>query len=308
MSNGPTKNLIEQAIERSGYLFELSLTPLLEEDGCFVTPNHNFQDQDTGKSRELDLHAIGGIPVSGKRYEYLFPVLLISCENNTNPYVFFTRENMLAETSLNVDAPISGFPEEISLADGRVDISDYLRLEEILHVASAKRVSSQFCAIVRKGKRWETEQGHIYNQLVVPLIKALAAEIAEHKNSVRRSKDEPEPWEEATNLQVYYPIVVLGGQLWEMYYIEDGKPVLERTDHVVLARHYESSTVKGQFAIDVIAKEYLSDLLGSIDTECQTIVNRIRRHRRQILATIRQLNSQTASDDAATAELGTSPA
>lgn len=83
-----------------------------------------------------------------------------------------------------MDTPVSGFPEEILLVDGRVDIADYLRLEEVLHVAAAERASSQLCAVACKGTTWQVEQGHLYNQRIVRLFCALKAIQARHEGSM----------------------------------------------------------------------------------------------------------------------------
>jgi hypothetical protein len=47
---------IRAAIDKSGYILELRLVPRLERNGFFVFPDKQFQGQDTGKSREIDVY------------------------------------------------------------------------------------------------------------------------------------------------------------------------------------------------------------------------------------------------------------
>jgi hypothetical protein len=54
----PSIQQIKKAVEQSGYLLEQRVCPIIEKYGFLTTPNEPYQDQDTGKSREMDVHAV----------------------------------------------------------------------------------------------------------------------------------------------------------------------------------------------------------------------------------------------------------
>jgi hypothetical protein len=83
---------INDALIRSGYLLEARVEKYLSDKwGAFVEANASYQDPDTGKSREIDIHAIGGSIAGPGEYDYLFPVMLVECINNPQPIAFLTK-------------------------------------------------------------------------------------------------------------------------------------------------------------------------------------------------------------------------
>jgi len=96
----PTKEQIKKAIEQSGYLLEQRICPIIEKYFFLTTPNEQYQDQDTGKSREIDIHAIVLNSLFRNEYSDTFAtILLIECKNNSTPVVFFTQQNPIPEAA-----------------------------------------------------------------------------------------------------------------------------------------------------------------------------------------------------------------
>ena len=283
-----TSEEIKKAVETSGYPFELEIARKIESHGYFVTPNYNFEDHDTGRSREIDLHAITAETVSMRRVEFLFAVLLGSCKANKVPYVFFTRDNPLSSIILEVDAPLSGMPLKIISPEGEWEpAADFFKLHKILHIATAQTISSQFCQVSRgtsNKKEWNISQETIVESVVVPLVKALAREIEDHNEMSKPHKEEG-----GSYYQIYYPVLILKGPLFEYYVPYEGPPQVRQSEHVVLVRHYQSRVLKGEYAIDVIHEGFLDTYLEISDKEVKALVNRIRRHRKRVLESIKKL-------------------
>lgn len=283
---------IKQEIDnKSGYPFELDIVRRIETDDdytYFVEPNYSFEDQDTGKARELDFHAIEAIPISTKRSEYIFAVILGSCKDNKNPYVFFTRKMPLPGITLNLDVPIAGYPLEIYVKDNeKEDIQWYFRLDELLHIIETDIISSQFCEVVKKSGGWNIGAETLFNDVLVPLIKVLSKEIEEYNE-----EHKPDPNEIVPDYQIFYPLLILKGPMLEYHLTLEGSSELKETKHVIVVKPYESKTVKGRFAIDVIHESYLKQYLDLIDKETNKFVNRIRRHRNTIVNSIRKTIEQ----------------
>jgi hypothetical protein len=291
MVREPNLNLdeIRQALENtSGYPYELQIVRRVERYrpyGYVVQPNYSFEDHDTGEARELDFHALEAVPISMQRSEYAFIVILGACKDNKNPYVFFTRRMPFSGMTLNSEVPIAGCPMEICEENSENEaIEWYLRLHEFLHIAKMDIVSSQFCEVRKKSAKWEVQSQPIFKDIYIPLIKALSREIEEHNKACAPDKDEPLP-----TYFICYPLLVLRGPLLEYYVPPEGDAQLRDAKHILVIKHYESRTVKGQYAIDVIHESYLEQYLDLIEQEVSTFVNRIRRNKAKIIRSIQKL-------------------
>lgn len=277
---------MRKALEnKSGYPFELEIVRRLEACEYLTEPNYSFEDHDTGMARELDFRALNVMPISSKKGEFAFVVILGSCKDNKNPYVFFTRKTILSGITLSSDVPIAGCPLEIYDENGDKDaIQWYLGLHDFLHIATTDNVSSQFCELVRKNNKWEVQSEVIFKNAFIPLVKALSREIEDYNKACIPSKNETSP-----NYQIYYPLLVLKGPLLEYHVPPEGPAQLREAKHILVIRHYESRTVKCEYAIDVIHESYLEQYLDLVEKEVTKFVNRVRHHKKIIVESIKKL-------------------
>jgi hypothetical protein len=91
---------MREAIQRSGYLVEQRLVPLVERFGFKATPNQRFRDPETGELREIDIFAISSAFVSERRFEMIFPILLIAVKTLRCPLVLFTQSETNASSKI----------------------------------------------------------------------------------------------------------------------------------------------------------------------------------------------------------------
>ena len=294
MSPRPIVNLtdIKQAIEdNSGYPFELQIAQRVERYhnyGYYVEPNYSFEDHDTGQARELDFHAVSAVPISTRKSQYCYTVILGSCKANKQPYVFFTRRSPLAGiTFLLSDVPISGCPLEIVTENGEKESLDwYLQLNNFLHIAKHDKVSSQFTSLALKNSKYEIQNENISNGIITPLFKAMSREIERHNLDCVPTRDKTLP-----EYHIYYPLLVLKGPLFEYYVPNKGPAQLRKAKHILVIRRYESKAVKCSFAIDVIHESYLNSYLKLVGNEVDTFIKRIKRHSVEIDRSISQLTA-----------------
>lgn len=277
---------LKDALEnQSGYPFELEIARRVEACGYYIEPNYSFEDQDTGAARELDFYALSAMAISYKSEEFVFPLILGSCKDNKNPYVFFTRSTVLSGITLQSDIPIAGCPLEVYEENGdKSELGYYFRLHKLLHVATTKVISSQFCEMVWQGNKWMVQSQTIFKDAFVPLIKALTREIQDYNERCL-----PTGHKESPNYQVYYPLLVLKGPMFEYYVPSKGQAELRDTKHVVIIRHYESKTVKCRYAIDAIHESYLEEYVELIEGECKKFINRIRHHKKVLVSSIKKI-------------------
>lgn len=138
------------AIKKSGYLLESRIESLLIKNAFYVEANSAYPDPITGKSRELDLYAMGAYKLS-REYDFIFSVLLIECINNPQPMTFFTKEPLA--DFLNIDAlKLAGLPVKLYSFDKEKywsSLQDFLHLEKFHHYCKG-RIATQFCSFSRK--------------------------------------------------------------------------------------------------------------------------------------------------------------
>lgn len=291
----PQPNLDPKEIKRgvedtSGYPFELQIAQRVErweEYGYFVEPNYSFEDHDTGQARELDFHGIRALPISTQKSEYAFIIILGSCKANRNPYVFFTRPALLAGMTLMSDVPISGCPLEIYGENGETEaIEWHFRLHRFFHIAKLDIISSQACVLAWKSSKWEVQPEAIIRDTFVPLIKAMSREIEHHNNQCIPEADKILP-----EYNIYYPVLVLKGPMFEYYVPTKGSAQVRDAKRILLIRHYESKTIKCRYAIDVIHESYLEQYLNLVEKEAKRFVNLIRHYKKNIVRSIEELST-----------------
>jgi len=281
---------IKKAVEKSGYLLEAQVAEIVRNHPYFVIPNHAFRDPESGENREMDIFAIGAKAVVEQEKDFIFPILLIECKNIQSPLVFFSHKEVPSRYIIG-DLQISGIPKEIKTKDGfEKDLAEYLELEKICHYYKTGSISTQFCAIVSKGKGFiathkiDGPLGNLYESMILPVIKALHYEKEMHENSYY-----PDPQNETINLQLYYPIVVINGSLFECLLKDSGKPIYKRVQRVNFLRRYESTEISGEYRIDVVVKESLGEVLGEIDKEIEMITKRVKQNRDELIENARRI-------------------
>jgi len=283
-----TKEIKKVLENLTGYPFELEIARRVAAHGYLVDPNYSFEDHDTGEARELDFRAFDLVPISMWKGEWVDCILLGACKDNKNPYVFFTRKELTySKLSLQSDLPIAGCPLNIHSEgdDAPVSVEFYLRLHEILHIATSDIISSQFCELVRhNGNKWKVQSKEIFKDIFVPLIKALSREIAQENDRCISDKDDDSP-----KYTIYYPMLVLKGRMFEYYVPPKGPAQLREAKHILVIRHYQSRSIKCQYAIDVIHESYLDEYLELVEKETKKLANRIKRHKAVLVQSLKKI-------------------
>jgi hypothetical protein len=81
------------------------------------------------------------------------------------------------------------------------------------------------------------------------------------------------------NIEVFYPVVIFDGKMYEAQFAEgtvnaDGKIKLEPRDYVRLHFDYHSSYYNGNYFIDVICKDKLEYYLDSVTNDLEIFDDR----------------------------------
>ena len=122
------------------------------------------------------------------------------------------------------------------------------------------------------------------------VMMALEADVKEHyqawipKFEVLAAHEE----EESVNLQFYYALLVLQGDIYTASF-RDGHLILDEAQHVQLIRDHFSSNRQNSYQIDVVKESFLRDYLDLIDREMKSIGLRLQRNRRKVADSMKLL-------------------
>jgi hypothetical protein len=271
-----SKHEIADALRRSGYLIEYRIEDVLRGQGYHVSANTTYPDPITRKPRELDLSAIIGESAGASDKDWVFASCLIECVNNPYPLAFLTKEPEIPNVHV-YDIFVSGLPAHVRRKGGKsiawsrwARVSEYLRMEEYHHYC-AGRVATQYCSFAPKRNRkpvewmaWH-EEGHF--ESLGKLCAALNHDIEDHfTNTMPQLYDR-------INLEIYYPVVVVGGELLDVRLNVDPMRI-DPVDHI----HYIQSWIAGgrerRYHIDIVTERFFPELIAQIRNETEEFGNR----------------------------------
>jgi hypothetical protein len=280
-----SKDEIADALRRSGYLIEYRIEDVLRRHGYHVSANTTYPDPITRKPREIDLSAIIGEKVPGsKDRDWVFALSLIECVNNPYPLAFLTKEPEVA-TVYVYDIHVSGLPAHVRREGGKsvawshwCRVSEYLHMEQYHHHC-AGRVATQYCSFApKRGTKpvewmaWH-EEGHF--ESFGKLCAVLNHDIDVHfSNTVPVLNDR-------VNLQIYYPVVVVGGELLDVRL--DAHPMtIEAVDHIHYLQSWIAGNTERRYHIDVVTESFFPQLISQIRTETEEFARRAKTKRATI--------------------------
>lgn len=276
----PTKDDVRKAIEISGYVLEQRICPVLENNNFIAYPNEQFEDQDLGKSREIDVIArqMEYLDVSDNTLDIFETNILIECKNNSTPFVFFTHSGFPLESDR---VQFYGFPEgAVSLKYPKLINTKkqiYLNntyIAQYHHYYHSPLIATQFCKIIptkdkeqKKSELWIASHDDIY-EAVEKITKATMYYRSMSKSYMKILENK----KGVIDLGIIYPVLLFSGQIYQ--YESDG--TLNECDHLLLCWKIKSKTVAGTFYIDVMKESYLPTYLKMINEEHDNSVKFLR--------------------------------
>jgi len=270
-----TRPQAKQALLRSGYILESRLeTVLLKPDRAYyVEANSAIPDADTGKSLELDIYAMTATHTGPETQDLIFGVLLIECVNNPQAIAFITKQPQLAFLH-HQEVKFAGLPAKIpdkDEPDSWQTLPDYLQMNKYHHYCKG-RVATQFCSFQqKKGKQeWMATHDEAHFESFRKLCTAVDYFADRHfKKWVFEDH-------ENVNLEFYYPLVVLQGDLLDVR--ASAKSCSLRPAHHIQYRR--STIVSGEeqnYQIDVVTEQFLPTYLDIIEGELSKTARLLRR-------------------------------
>jgi hypothetical protein len=275
----------KDALLRSGYLLESRLETALSRKGYYVEANEAYPDPESGKTREFDLYAISAHRAGPDRYDFIFQVLLVECINNLQPVAFLSK-NPQAGFLHQQEIKMAGLPVKIPERKRRDEwesLADFLDMSKYHHYCKG-RIATQFCSFVRK--RNSSEWMATHEEEHFDALRKLCA-VTEHAVNQNFAN-----WtigaKERINIEFYYPVVVLQGDLFEAR--TEGKSVkLLQSEHIQFRRSTITGKEQQTFQIDVVTEKHFSRYLQVIEKEMEKTARLLRRRHMKVEDAIRQI-------------------
>jgi hypothetical protein len=242
-----------------------------------VEESASYPDPDTGQSRELDAYGLSAVCMLNETMDFAFAVLLVEGINNPQP---------LALLSKGVDVPViyrddlhvAGLPAVVPQPKGRrwVSILEALQLESFHHYCRGA-YATQFCSFQQKKSTSEWMAWH--DDAHFESIRKLGDAMLFFRDSTIRG------WRpggiEAINLEFYYPVLVLQGDLLDVRRTTRGLKIRPIT-HGRLRRAAIHGGETISYQIDVVVESYLPELLRTIAREGRRIERYIQAHQARL--------------------------
>ena len=269
---------MRKALSRSGYLLEQRCEDIMRERIFLVETNTAYPDEFTGKSRELDIRASCFGKAGPNEIDFVTGMILCECQNNIQPVVFFTKEPIAAFLHY-YQIKVSGMPSKILAKDATgesfIALSEFLDMKKYHHYCKG-RIATQYCTFqLRKDKpEWIALHQEEQHDSIMVLIAAVEAEIKQFDESWVPPRDEPEP----IDIQIYYPLIVLQGPLYEAFPVE-GQLKLRKSNHIQFRKEYHSASRHDTYQIDVITEPFLADYLALVESEIEKTAKLLRQRK-----------------------------
>lgn len=278
-----TQPEILEAISRSGYPIEQRVAKQIRDHGYLVQTNPAYTDPETGKSREYDISAIQVSMISRGTTDAVWALLVCECENNEQPIVFFTSESFLGFMNMKY----SGLPVKIISDNQLLPLWEFIGAKRFHHYGKGT-VATQYCTFHRKNDsaRWVASHSDAH-QTFLALVNAVEHGIEDHCNNwvpPGRSK-------EKINLQIFYPLLVLQGDIYEAR-MDAASLTIKEVEHVQYCKDLWDGRGNRTYQIDVISEKYVSKYLDLVDKEIETIRRRLQRQRSNAYHSIEYVTKQ----------------
>ena len=269
-----SKEILDSFLNQSGFLLEQEISSFLEGRGYRVWTNHPYVDQDQGIEREVDIVAIKELTLD----EYDDPskiciCLVCQCKNNSYPLVALSRKKNQADKKRSPEQYF--FPcivrnrrlEKIDPAFFRFGLNQFHHYYKIGNDIKSVLV----CGMLPKNpKNPENKDWNVKNMdhdLILPVIKPYLGEREAYKLDQKTldGLDTVEfmKHEERNNIWLFFPMVIVGGPLFE---INTSKSPLKavQVKHVTVLRKMKTKYYEGTFLIEFIHESFLGKFLDNV--------------------------------------------
>jgi hypothetical protein len=280
---------MKEAIQRSGYMMEQRIFPVIEDNGYYVEQNRVYPDPTTGKPREYDFFAMTSRRLFREAHDLLVTHIIGECINNNQPVVFFKAQSPM-QSLFHQELASAGiplyFPDEHK-EDGKIPMNDYFNIERFHHYCEGS-FSTQYCSFHKKGGKdaqwmaWHEDEHHgVFNSLV-EATKFAVNEWYSYWEPPADGKEQP------VDVNLFYPLLVLRGDLYE--FSQKGRSVsLRSKEHIQFRKSVITDGEPDTCQVDVIIESFLPRYLDILWREQDVLQQKFRKRKQQMRKAIENI-------------------
>lgn len=259
-STEPTESEVLDALGRTGFLLEQRVAQIFKQKHDFdVELNYPFVDQETGKSREIDVYAsrAGFAGDSSTGAPFVDSMYFVECKNTEDPLLLIGPEDFSRGYYANVFK--SDF-DPLSLGwEGEsrpYNTANFLRFYNIPgNPQEARFTGNQLVKMNRQSGKWRADNSGIFDGVTYPLAK-----ISHHM----AKKDESVPDEDLVpSYTLLSCILVTSGPLYAVAVGAEESSV-QKVPWAPLARSFSGDGLRGTYLFEVVQYEHLSRYLDNV--------------------------------------------
>ncbi|MDP4265133.1 MAG: hypothetical protein Q8941_21575 [Bacteroidota bacterium] len=269
------KEKILKDIEKTGFVTELKTVSMLIKNEWSAEHGTTYEDKDENRNREIDIVASKVKYVNELGFRLIF-YLVIEVKKTDRPWIVFTTRPDFATLGwriMNRTSNIYKWEASDKFENGG-------HFVPILDVDCIRKNSIREYAF-RAGKAFHelekspTDKSKVYEALI---CSGKAAYYLSNRFKQEELKDFDVHKE--VNIQIYLPIVVLDGLLFEVFTNHEGDIDVEEKDFIPVEMSYSSPNYRignwdTEFFPDIIRFDYLSKHLENIEAWRQSMIESI---------------------------------
>lgn len=238
------KNEIEKIkadILKSGLPCEIDISMKLRSAGWDAINQHEYVDEDTGKSRSIDLHAwrvLQGVPQT---------ILVIECCKSEKPWVFYGSWKRWMWPSV--------FPNVLPPPEDGFKIPDF----EIFKLSECSHQKKK--GIFEGSISYEPFKKGKGNEIFDASMKVIKALRYDRSRLWKFDKERMEENRPSVN-RIFYPVIAFDGHLYSLYF-RKGKPYPKKREYL----RFLVNVKERSYLIDVVTRLGFSDYLMLLEEE-----------------------------------------
>ena len=296
---GDLKDFLTKQVKLTGFPLQVEIASLLKnnENKYGVFNNEYYFDSDEQKAREIDIHAF---PCEREYYKIqispfsIHTDLAIECKKSeTHAWIFFNQPEGLK--SFN-----GQYIDFMQIQKKDLELGFFDLLSGVLHYDQFSEVATSYTEIVyQDGGRGRTEKSRTEKSEIFEAKNQLTKFISyDFEQLLKRLENRALIPKLTTHYLswIYYPIIVFDGKLYEATCKNNDVELTERK-HILLSAKYSPQYAKNfpktdsrdmSYLIDVVRRDFFSDFLNILETECLERQNYIHDNLKTLIAEVRE--------------------
>lgn len=260
------KDKILKDIEKTGFVTELKTVSTLIKNGWSSEHSVTYEDKDENRSREIDIVATKAEYIRELGFRLTF-YLVIEVKKSERPWIIFTTNARFATLGWRIMNRSSNI-HKLQIVEGFKEAGHYMPILDVdcIKENSIREFTFRVGKAFHELEKSSGDKSKIYEAL-------MSSGKASHYLKHRFKQDSLADFDinKEVDIQIYLPIIVLDGLLYEVFTTHQGEIDTQEKDFIPVEMSYSSPNYREgswdtEFFPDIIRFDYLNNHLENIET------------------------------------------